>query len=48
MLVRRQGRIGTACKVRLDEDPEEGRAPAALEALRACKMRRGYRTADVL
>ncbi len=42
VLVRRWGRIGTAGKVRLDEYPEEGRAVAAMEALRARKIQRGY------
>jgi hypothetical protein len=32
--------------VRLDEDPEEGRALAAMEALRARKIRRGYAAQD--
>jgi predicted DNA-binding WGR domain protein len=43
VLVRRWGRIGTAGKVRLDEYSEEGRALAAMEAMKARKMRRGYR-----
>ena len=43
VLVRRWGRIGTAGKVRLDEYPEEGRAVAAMEALRRRKIQRGYR-----
>ena len=40
VLVPRWGRIG---KVRLDEYPEEGRALAAMEALRRRKIQRGYR-----
>lgn len=43
VLVRRWGQIGTAGTVRLDEYPEEGRAFAAMGALRARKVRRGYR-----
>ncbi len=42
VLVRRWGRIGTAGKVRLDQFPSEGRALAAMERLRARKVRRGY------
>jgi predicted DNA-binding WGR domain protein len=44
VLVRRWGRIGTAGKVRLDDYPEEGRALAAMEAMKARKLRRGYQT----
>jgi predicted DNA-binding WGR domain protein len=43
VLVRRWGRIGIGSKVRLDEYPEEGRAIAAMEALRDRKIKRGYR-----
>ena len=44
VLVRRWGRIGTAGRVRLDEFPGEGEALAAMRALQARKIRRGYET----
>jgi predicted DNA-binding WGR domain protein len=47
VLVRRWGRIGSAGRVRLDEYAGEGEALAAMQALQARKVRRGYRTADL-
>jgi predicted DNA-binding WGR domain protein len=40
VLVRQWGRLGTNGPIRLDEHASEG---AALSALRASKVRRGYR-----
>lgn len=47
VLVRRWGRIGTAGKVRLDEYAGEGPALAAMQALQARKVRRGYLSAQL-
>jgi predicted DNA-binding WGR domain protein len=43
VLVRQWGRLGTFGHVRLDEHGSEGAALAALSALKASKVRRGYR-----